>query len=142
MRHRLNAPQVVHEIFEDEVILVNLEAGAYYSLDGTAARALTCLLSGVRSEDLAERMAAEFDGSPETIGEDLKRFVARLEEERLVCESPEDGTTQEFAAAAGERGPWVAPELHKYTDMRDLLLLDPIHDVDDSGWPARPPEPR
>jgi hypothetical protein len=26
--------------------------------------------------------------------------------------------------------------LHVYTDMRDLLLLDPIHDVEEQGgWP-------
>ena len=24
-----------------------------------------------------------------------------------------------------------------YTDMQDLLLADPIHDYDETGWPAR-----
>jgi len=28
------------------------------------------------------------------------------------------------------------PTLNKYTDMRDMLLLDPIHDVGESGWPV------
>ena len=28
-----------------------------------------------------------------------------------------------------------APILQKYTDMQDLLLLDPIHEVDEAGWP-------
>jgi hypothetical protein len=27
------------------------------------------------------------------------------------------------------------PKLEKYTDMEDLLLLDPIHDVQEVGWP-------
>jgi hypothetical protein len=27
--------------------------------------------------------------------------------------------------------------LERYTDMQELLLLDPIHDVDESGWPHR-----
>jgi hypothetical protein len=26
--------------------------------------------------------------------------------------------------------------LNKYTDMQDLLLLDPIHEVDAAGWPS------
>jgi hypothetical protein len=30
--------------------------------------------------------------------------------------------------------------LHKYTDMEELLLLDPIHDVDETGWPNKSPE--
>ena len=28
-------------------------------------------------------------------------------------------------------------QLAVYEDMQDLLLLDPIHDVDETGWPAR-----
>jgi len=27
------------------------------------------------------------------------------------------------------------PKLQKFTDMQDLLLLDPIHEVDEAGWP-------
>ena len=29
-----------------------------------------------------------------------------------------------------------APALQVYTDMEDLLLLDPIHEVDEMGWPS------
>ena len=32
------------------------------------------------------------------------------------------------------------PALQKYTDMEDLLLLDPIHEVDDTGWPNPKPD--
>ncbi len=32
------------------------------------------------------------------------------------------------------------PVLEKFTDMADLLLLDPIHEVDESGWPNKPPD--
>ena len=27
-----------------------------------------------------------------------------------------------------------------FSDMQELFLVDPIHDVDDAGWPSRPPE--
>ncbi len=31
--------------------------------------------------------------------------------------------------------------MNKYTDMQDLLLLDPIHEVDETkGWPTRDPK--
>jgi len=29
------------------------------------------------------------------------------------------------------------PTVAVYSDMEDLLLLDPIHDVDETGWPVR-----
>ena len=36
--------------------------------------------------------------------------------------------------------PLAAPVLNKYSDMQDLLLLDPIHDVDEeAGWPTNKP---
>jgi hypothetical protein len=35
---------------------------------------------------------------------------------------------------------WVAPTLTVYADMQDLFQLDPIHDVDETGWPSRPAE--
>jgi hypothetical protein len=27
----------------------------------------------------------------------------------------------------------------KYSDMEDLIMLDPIHEVDESGWPHPKP---
>jgi hypothetical protein len=30
---------------------------------------------------------------------------------------------------------WSIPLLNEYTDLQDLILVDPIHDVQESGWP-------
>ena len=53
-----------------------------------------------------------------------------------------DGRSADGAAAgpgdgAGARAPFDVPVLIAYTDMQDLLLADPIHDYDETGWPAR-----
>jgi hypothetical protein len=34
-----------------------------------------------------------------------------------------------------DKPPFEMPKLSKYTDMEDLLALDPIHEVDEMGWP-------
>ena len=31
-----------------------------------------------------------------------------------------------------------SPNLEKHTDMAELILLDPVHEVDSMGWPHRP----
>jgi hypothetical protein len=42
------------------------------------------------------------------------------------------------AAVAQTNGrPYSPPKLSAYTDMQELLLLDPVHEVDDAGWPSR-----
>jgi hypothetical protein len=33
--------------------------------------------------------------------------------------------------------PYQEPKLGKYTDMQELLLLDPVHEVDEAGWPNK-----
>jgi len=44
------------------------------------------------------------------------------------------------ATALGDRLEFSAPRLDKYTDMQQLLLIDPIHEVsDEQGWPKVKP---
>ena len=36
------------------------------------------------------------------------------------------------------RGDWVSPLLVSNDELADLLKIDPIHDVTESGWPESP----
>ena len=36
------------------------------------------------------------------------------------------------------RGDWVSPLLVSNDELSDLLKIDPIHDVSESGWPESP----
>ena len=62
------------------------------------------------------------------------RFLAELEEEGLVVEADgADGTTPDLGSASSD---FASPHLEKYTDLQDLIMLDPIHEVEPKGWPA------
>ena len=52
-------------------------------------------------------------------------------------EAGEDAAAVSPMPAHQARGAYRTPVLSIYTDMQDLLLLDPIHDVDQAGWPTR-----
>jgi hypothetical protein len=46
-------------------------------------------------------------------------------------------------AVPNQSGPFRVPVLNRYSDMADMLLLDPVHDVEESGWPVpKPPHSR
>lgn len=136
---RLNTPHVVVEIFEDEVILVNLEAGAYYSVEGIGSRLIALLRDEHDLSTILGILEAEVEAEAGVIGSAVESFLGELEKEGLiVAESRQRSATGPSVAASGRR-PFLPPVLHKYTDLRDLLLLDPIHDVDDAGWPVRKP---
>jgi hypothetical protein len=64
-----------------------------------------------------------------------------LAEALVVPGAPAAGGAGTVATAVpAARQPYEAPALHKYNDMQDLLLLDPVHDVDETGWPNISPE--
>ena len=44
--YRVNSPQVILETFADEVVIVNLESGSYYSIDKVGAEIWALLAEG------------------------------------------------------------------------------------------------
>lgn len=70
----------------------------------------------------------------------METFVSKLIDEQLILAANGE---QPAASSKGNEQPspspvpFEPPVLEKYTDMQDLLLLDPIHEVDDTGWPKR-----
>jgi hypothetical protein len=140
-RYRINSPFVVHETIEGEVIMVNLDTGSYYSLDGAGAVLWEHLEKGASLPDAIEAIRGRYDAAPGAIESASEALLAALVAEDLLKEF--DGVPVNGSAAptpvTRERAPFVAPTLNKHTDMQDLLLLDPIHEVDQAGWPAVKP---
>ena len=58
----------------------------------------------------------------------------RVDEQGQLYGIP-DAQFEDLIDSTGEKLPFEAPVLYTYTDMAELLLLDPIHDVDETGWP-------
>ena len=52
-----------------------------------------------------------------------------------AAESPVDVATIGNGAGPPE---YQSLCFEKYTDLADLILLDPVHDVSDAGWPHEP----
>jgi hypothetical protein len=129
-RYALNTPAVIHETVDHETIVVNLETGSYYALNRSGSYVLGRVLEG----SSADEIAAEHDAA---LAPTLHDFVERLVAEHLVV--PRNGApVADGTGAEPPAGPaFDPPELHCYTDMQELLLLDPVHEVGLDGWPQR-----
>lgn len=139
-RFRVNAPPVVHESFDDEVVLVNLETGVYYSLDRPGVPLWGWVDAGA---SVGEMVAAARDGCAGDAAEieaGVRRLLAELCDERLIVVDPAPPRAAVPAPQdrAGERPPFQAPTLTKFSDMAELLTVDPIHEVGAGGWPEPP----
>lgn len=139
-RYAVCGPQVIHETIDGEVVIINLETGNYYSLRGTGAFVWEGIVAGVGATAIADGLVTAFDGLD--AAPDLSAFLTSLEREGLVARSTEpDGAPPPPAASANApRGAYAPPALEGFTDMQDLILLDPVHEVDETfGWPRTKP---
>jgi len=139
---RVNSPKVVSETIDGEVVIVNLDKGNYYSLLKTGHTVWSELEKGLSRDDVITNVISRYDGFAEEITHAVNAFIDQLLEENLiVAESAQTQTAADVSVSethkAGSTEKFEPPTLEKFSDMEDLLLLDPIHEVDEeAGWPA------
>lgn len=131
--YRVNSPSVVGEVLDNEAVIINLTSGAYYSLNESGSAIWTLLESGSSRDGILGILRAQFTVDEAMAGRHLDHFLAVLAEEALIVES--DSPAGEGAVPEQAVQEYEPPQLMKYTDMQELILLDPIHDVDEKGWP-------
>jgi hypothetical protein len=134
--YRTDLPNVMHELIDGEAVVANLDTGIYYGIEGIGAEIWDLLGGRGRGLDIVvSTIAARHPGQADQIEAGVSRFLAELHEEGLI-RVVDDGQPGEPAPAPGPAStPFVPPIMAKYTDMEALLLADPIHEVDDEGWP-------
>jgi hypothetical protein len=137
---RINAPAVIHEKFDDELVAINLDTGVYHSLSSAAADAFQLLTEEATQTEVAEALATKYAATPEAIHAALTPFFEHLRKEDLICQvdvRKPRGPLQ--LAGGGSALPLVAPTLEAYRDLQSLFLLDPVHEVGEEGWPGAAP---
>lgn len=136
MHYSTSVPNVAAEVFDGEVVVANYLTGAYYSLTGSAASIWQGLANGMSSTEIADWLSARFPDAAETIPATIMAFVDRLLNEGMLAPGAAP------AAAATEPALTLAafelPQVERFDDLADLLLLDPVHDVAQAGWPHLP----
>lgn len=139
IHYALNSPDVAWEAFDDEVVIVNLQSGHYFSARGTGAAIWRAVVAGATHADMCDLIASTYEVDRQQLDECIRKFVESLVERTLIV--PADAGRAGSAAPAPSAPPpatklaFAPPALDTYSDMQDILLLDPIHEVDDKGWP-------
>jgi hypothetical protein len=134
--YRLQGAPIIHDTIDNETIAINQKTGAYYSLEGPAAVVWELLARGTNTRAIVETLAARFEVGRDELDQRVPAFLRELIDEGLAVEAEPDGANADGAVESAEaRAAFRGLELHRYTDLEVLLLVDPIHEVDDSGWP-------
>jgi hypothetical protein len=138
-RHfKIDQPSVISETIDGEAVILDLRSGAYYSTRATGAEIWTWLEAGASIEAIIAHLSEAFPGEAQVVGEAAETFIGEMIGHRLLVPDPTASPPSARLEAPAE--PFATPVLERYTDMDDLLMLDPIHDVDLAGWPTRKPD--
>lgn len=152
--YRVRGPQAIAQEIDGEVIAIDLGTGNYYSLRGSAAAIWAGIERGAKVDSIAADLQGRFLVEDGAAIEAVRSFVADLVRERLIepASANGDGDADGTGNAAeldaptesvpGKRRQFDAPLLEKFDDMQELILLDPVHEVDGgAGWPHPLPAP-
>jgi len=136
----VNEPHIVHETIDGETILMDLRSGNYFSIEKSGAVIWEVLVQTGSTEELLKK-AGELSHPDQSdrVLSDIRNFVKKLLAEGLIREANNIGAsdiTEELLNSLKLTiSSFETPEVNKYSDMQEMLLLDPIHDVDEKGWP-------
>jgi hypothetical protein len=95
------------------------------------------MTQGASLTEVTGLLAATYNTPEETIKCDVETCAEFLMERGLLQIDHTLALKIDFALPEGARPAWNAPVFEEYTDMWELIKLDPIHEVDEVGWPVR-----
>jgi hypothetical protein len=124
-RYRLNRDEIAAETINGESVILNLSSGDYFSLNGAGGMAWALLVRGYTAPEIKQRISSHYDVEEERVQSDLDALLPHLVEQELLI--PDDSADQS-EPAEGELPPpgeYASPSLEVFTDMSELLALDP-----------------
>jgi hypothetical protein len=124
-RLRPNDAEVAAEVMDGEAILINLATGAYYSMDKAGGLVWQSIQQHCSLEEIAQRLTGSYAVSIEQARADATRLVSELLEAHLVTVSTDAAPSGDAYLPPPEQLPYESPTMSAYSDLRNLLALDP-----------------
>jgi hypothetical protein len=130
-QYEINAPDVVAETFDEDVVILNLADGRYFGLVGCANSIWQLLQDG---HTPAAILASILTDRPELTYPTLE-FFGRLVKYNLI--RPRAEAVEITALPASLTWSEGAPAVEVFDDLAEMIYGDPIHDVDEQvGGPT------
>ncbi len=133
---RISASRIVYEVLNTEVIAIDFHTGNYYAIVHVAKQIWQLIEQEIPVTEIVRIISNHYQCDPNKVSSDVQQFIDELLEEGLVtaCSIEQFTAPPPFPSEGWE---YDVPRLQRYTDVQNLLLLDPIHEVTDAGWPEK-----
>jgi hypothetical protein len=137
-QYALTSKNISGEIIDDELIVIDLSRGVYFTSKGAALQLWRGVVSGNNIEELVEQLGSKAD-DPAIFKQMSIEWLNALTSEGILQEAEGEETIIPIGLLETEEFSKIAPptfEIHH--DLEDILLFDPVHDFDELGWPKQP----
>jgi hypothetical protein len=125
--YKLNSPGVISDEIDGEVLVIDLTVGHYFRIKGSSIRFWNLLISGM---NIAAIFASCQNFSEKKV--EIQTYIETLILNDLIVINPEISSED----AVIEPWNFETFSIEKFTDLEDILGLDPIHEIDiEKGWP-------
>ena len=132
--YQLNEEKMFFDMADGQAVVINFVSGMYYGTTALGSVILERLVKGCAPREIAGAVKA-LPGCPEDFDAQLKAFITQLRDKEILldCETHPGGGA-EIGDTALTDGFGLA--LDEFSEVQDLILADPVHDVDvEQGWP-------
>jgi len=133
--YQLNDEKMFYDMAEGQAIVIDFTTGIYYGTNALGSVVLDRVLAGNKKEMIVKALQ-ELPDCPSNIEELVDTFIADLQGNEIIVAGPtNEGGAEPIDTLALEDGFELTVEA--YSEVQDLILADPVHDVDEEqGWPV------
>ena len=133
---QLNLQKVSLERLDGEIIILSFSSGYYFSTSGVGADILSLISENI-SCTLWKQILSNYFPVTEIDENQIDEFIAKLLRFEIIQESEFSVDVKCDLPLDYQRTQWQVPELQVFSDMQNLLMVDPIHETSLEGWPEK-----
>ena len=132
--YQLNEEKMFFDIADGQAVVINFVSGMYYGTTALGSVILERLVKGCAPEEIAGAVKA-LPGCPEDFDVQIGAFITKLKDKEILLDGEtHPGGGEEIGDMALADG--FDLTLDEFSEVQDLILADPVHDVDvEQGWP-------
>lgn len=132
--YKLNDEKMFYDMADGQAVVINCATGIYYGTSLIGSEVLDRLLAGLAVNTIISALKA-LPGCPGDIESQIDEFIKKLLEIEIILPGETANITCEPIGESA-LGDGFCFNIDEFSDVQDLLLADPVHNVDvELGWP-------
>ena len=131
--YKLNESKMFADVTNNVAIIINSETGIYYAINNCGSIIFQAIIDGCSMQSIVDKLKS-VKNSPIDIEQKLKLFVDDLLQKEIIIEGEQSSKIPNLDEEVIKKDNFEM-KVSEYADAQEMLLADPIHDVDEEeGW--------